>query len=68
MRGTSDYGLCYQGRLGFERMSDIRGFVDADWVGDLDQRRSTSGHVFSLFEAAISWMRNKQFVVALSTA
>eukprot|EP00253_Pinus_taeda_P029457 PITA_29457 len=36
LRGTSDYGLCYQGRLGLERMLDIRGFVDADWAGDLD--------------------------------
>ena len=30
LRGTSDYGLCYQGRPGLERMLDIRGFVDAD--------------------------------------
>ena len=49
LRGTSDYGLCYQGRPGLERLLDIRGFFDADWVGDLDQRRSTSGYVFSLF-------------------
>ena len=34
--GTSYYGLCYQGRLGLVRVLDIRGFVDADWVGDLD--------------------------------
>ena len=30
LRGTSDYGLCYQGRLGLDRVLDIRGFVDAD--------------------------------------
>ena len=30
LRGTSDYGLCYQGRPGLERMLDIHGFVDAD--------------------------------------
>ena len=65
--GTSDYGLCYQGRPGLERMLDIRGFFDADWVGDLDQRRSTSGYVFSLFGGAVSWMSKRQFVVALST-
>eukprot|EP00253_Pinus_taeda_P031351 PITA_31351 len=34
--GTSDYGLCYQGILGLDRVLDIRGFVDVDWVGDLD--------------------------------
>ena len=67
MRGTSDYGLCYQGRLGLDRVLDIRGFVDADWVGDLDQRRSTNGYVFNLFGGSISWMSKKQSVVALST-
>jgi len=67
LRGTSDYGLCYQGRLGLDRVLDIHGFVDADWVGDLDQRRSTSGYVFNLFGDVFSWMSKKQSVVALST-
>eukprot|EP00253_Pinus_taeda_P006061 PITA_06061 len=53
-RGTSDYGLCYQGRLGLERVLDIGGFVDADWDGGLDQRRSTSGYVFNLFGGVAS--------------
>ena len=59
LRGTSDYGLCYQGRLGLERALDIHGFVDANWAGDLDQRRSTSGYVFSLFGGAGSWMSKR---------
>eukprot|EP00253_Pinus_taeda_P010664 PITA_10664 len=67
LRGTSDYGLCYQGRPRLDRVLDIRGFVDADRVGDLDQRRSTSGFVFNLFGGAVSWMSKKQFVLALST-
>ena len=65
--GTSDYGLCYQGRQGLDKVLDIRGFVDAEWAGDLDQRRSTSGYVFNLFGGAVSWMSKKQSVVALST-
>ena len=36
--GTSDYGLCYQGRPRLDGVLDINGFVDADWVGELDQR------------------------------
>ena len=48
-------------------MLDIHGMVDADWVGDLDRRRSTSGYVFNLFGGAISWMSKRQAVVALST-
>ena len=30
LRGTSDYGLCYQGRPGLDRVLDIHGFVDVD--------------------------------------
>eukprot|EP00253_Pinus_taeda_P004852 PITA_04852 len=56
LHGTSDYGLCYQGRLELDRFLDICGFADAHWAGDLDQRRSTSGYVFNLFGGAISWM------------
>jgi len=36
LRGTSNYGLCYQGRPRLEMVLDIHGFVDADWAGDLD--------------------------------
>ena len=45
----------------------IHGFVDVEWVGDMDQRRSTSGYVFSLFGGVFRWMSKIQFVVALST-
>ena len=34
--GTSDYDLCYQGRLGLDIFLDICGFVDVDLVGNLD--------------------------------
>lgn len=67
LRGTSDYGLCYQGISGLDRMLDLRGFVDADWAGDLDQRRSTSGYVFNLFGGAVSWMRKNKSIAVLST-
>ena len=67
LRGTTDHAICYQGRAGLDRVLDVRGFVDADWAGDLDQRRSTSGYVFSLLGGVISWMSKKNIVVALST-
>ena len=50
-----------------DRVLDIHGFVDMDWVRDLDQRRSASGYVFNLFGGVVSWMSKKQSVVALST-
>eukprot|EP01018_Ginkgo_biloba_P030830 Gb_14961 [translate_table: standard] len=46
---------------------DILGYVDYDWVGDVDRRRSTNGYVFRLFGGAVSWMSKRQAVVALST-
>ena len=67
LHGTSDYGLCYQGRPRLDIVLDIRGFFDADSAGDLDQRRSTSRYVFNLFGSAVSWMSKKQSLVALST-
>jgi hypothetical protein len=33
----------------------------------MNHKISTSGYVFNLFGGAISWMRKRQFVVALST-
>jgi hypothetical protein len=65
--GFASYGLCYQGILGLERVLDIHGFMDVEWAGDMDRRRSTRGYVFNLFEGAISWMRKRQSVVVLST-
>jgi hypothetical protein len=67
LRGTTNHVICYQGRVGPDKVLDVHGCVDADWAGDLDHRRYTSGYVFSLFGGVISWMRKKQVVVALST-
>ncbi|MCO5559431.1 hypothetical protein L7F22_013031 [Adiantum nelumboides] len=40
---------------------------DADWAGSVCDRRSTSGFMFSLGSAAISWSNRKQPTVALSS-
>ena len=42
-------------------------FSDADMVGDIDGRRSTSSVLVFLGSAPISWLSLKQKVVALST-
>ena len=59
LRGTTSYGLCYQGRPGLDRVVDIPGFVDEDKAGYLDCKRSTSVYAFNLFGGAISWMRKR---------
>ena len=62
MRGTSDYCITYNKNSEF-----VFGYVDSDFAGDLDKRRSTSGYVFTLAGGAISWMSKLQNIVALST-
>ena len=33
----------------------VVGYCDSDYVGDLDKRRSTTGYVFTLAKAPVSW-------------
>ena len=64
LKGTLHLGLLYCK----DGSKECVGHSDADWAGDLDDRRSTSGYVFQLSGAAISWRSKKQTCVALSTA
>ena len=43
-------------------------YSDADWAGDINDRKSTSGYLFHISRAAVSWRSKKQTCVALSTA
>jgi hypothetical protein len=43
------------------------GYADADWASDINDRKSTSGYVFTLGGGAISWSSKKQTTVALSS-
>ena len=45
----------------------LQGYVDADFAGDIDSRKSTTGFVFTLGDTAISWASNLQKIVTLST-
>ncbi|OAE25191.1 hypothetical protein AXG93_925s1020 [Marchantia polymorpha subsp. ruderalis] len=48
-------------------VAKLKGYVDADFAGDLDKRRSLTGYVFTLFGCALSWKAHLQPIVALST-
>lgn len=45
----------------------LTGFVDVDWAGDSNDKRSTTGYCFNMGSAAISWCSKKQTTVALSS-
>ncbi|XP_019077634.1 uncharacterized mitochondrial protein AtMg00810-like [Vitis vinifera] len=63
VKGTIDYGLLYK------KVEDCKlvGYCDADYAGDHDTRRSTTGYVFMLGSGAISWCSKRQLTVSLST-
>jgi hypothetical protein len=64
LAGTTDLGITYHEDTGQPFLS---GYSDADFAGDLDGRRSTSGYVFLLGGGPISWKSQRQRSVTLST-
>ena len=64
LKGSLDVTLKYK------KSGDAQliGFSDADYAGDLDDRRSTSGNLFLMSGGAVSWFSKKQPIVTLSTA
>ena len=63
LKGTIDLGLWYPSKKSFSLMA----YSDADWVGCVDHRRSTSGGSFFFRESLVSWTSKKQFSISLST-
>ena len=63
LQGTKNYGIEFTSG----NQLVIEGFCDADWAGDIDDRKSTSGYVFKIAGGSISWGSKKQTSVALST-
>jgi hypothetical protein len=62
LRGTSNASL------GFGKSTrGLVGYVDSDYAGDLDTRRSLTGYVFTIGGCAVSWKARLQATVALST-
>ncbi|KAE8670806.1 hypothetical protein F3Y22_tig00112079pilonHSYRG00011 [Hibiscus syriacus] len=62
LKGTLDWKLEF---AGFPAV--LEGYCDANWVSDNDEVSSTSGYVFTLGGAAISWKSSKQTCIARST-
>lgn len=63
LRGTLSTKLLYRTNY---KPGMLEAFSDADYAGDIQTRRSTSGIVCKYFGGAISWMSQKQRSVALS--
>ena len=62
LKGTMDVGISYaKGSL------DITAYSDADWAGDPNDRRSTTGMVIFIGSNPVSWTSKKQQTVSRSS-
>ena len=62
LKGTQDMCICFgkQGAL-------VHGYTDSDYAGHPDNRKSTTGYVFTFTGGAMSWISRMQKCIALST-
>ena len=63
LQGTKAYRLRYQGASNDGLIS----YSDSDWAEDRDDRHSTSGFIFLMAGAAISWASRRQPTISLSS-
>ncbi|KAK8945216.1 hypothetical protein KSP39_PZI007881 [Platanthera zijinensis] len=65
LKGTIGFGLSYERNL--RGGTKLVGYCDSDHGGSIDDRKSTTGVAYFLGPNIISWMSQKQRVVALSS-
>lgn len=61
--GTKNHGILFKHNGNHQ----LHGFSDADYAGDVDSRKSTSGYVFLFNDSTISWRSSLQKCVSIST-
>ncbi|CAM8878671.1 unnamed protein product [Rhodiola kirilowii] len=61
--GTADYGMWYTR----DTSGCIVGYSDADWAGNIEDRKSTSGGCFFVGNNLVSWFSKKQNSISLSS-
>ena len=67
LRGTWNQTIRYS-RDSHENPNVLWGWVDADWAGDTDTRRSHTGYILMMNVGPISWKSRRQDNVSLSTS
>lgn len=64
IKGTLNIGCVY---LKKQPDMDLVGYCDSDLAGDIDDRKSTTGILYFLGSSPVTWVSQKQRVVALSS-
>ena len=62
LKETINYNLTY-----YSFPSVLEGYLDANWISDSDELKSTSGYVITFGGGTMSWKSSKQTVIAHST-
>jgi hypothetical protein len=68
LNGTINKCLVFKNNNTDIKSLNIEAYCDADWAGDKDDRKSTTGVVIKLNGNTISWLTRKQKTISLSTA
>ena len=63
LKGTTDAQLTF----GLTTSAEVEGYTDSDYAGNADNRKSTSGYIFTYGGGAISWRSKLQECTTLST-
>jgi len=66
LHGTRDRGITYH-KYDIHGLNQIYAFVDADYAGDKELRKSRSGYIVMMNSGAVSWKSKLQTVNAHST-
>jgi len=61
IKHTLQCGIFYEAKSQLQ----VHGYTDANWVGNVLDRRSTNGFMFFFGSGAVSWSNKKQPTIAL---
>lgn len=68
LKGTKNHGITYRGNPhNLVAPLQLVGYSDADWGGDIKERKSTNEYCFLLASGVVSWSSNRQTSISLST-
>jgi len=61
LKGTPNFGLWYPKSTSLI----VTAYIDVDWAGSMDDRKSTSGNALFLGDCLVSWLSKKQSSISI---